>query len=77
MKKILITGANGSTGKILFKRLSKNYNTFGLVKKETSNRKFFTFKNIFKKKNKLPYNNTFGWNKSWSILKYFRKKNVK
>ena len=50
MKKILITGANGSTGKILFKRLSKTYNTYGLVKKETSNRKFFTFKNIVKKK---------------------------
>jgi FlaA1/EpsC-like NDP-sugar epimerase len=39
MKKILITGANGSTGKILFKRLSKMYDTYGLVKKETSNRK--------------------------------------
>ena len=50
MKKILITGANGSTGRILFKRLSKKYNTYGLVKKETSNRKFFTFKNILKKK---------------------------
>lgn len=50
MKKILITGANGSTGKILFKRLSKMYDTYGLVKKETSNRKFFTFKNILEKK---------------------------
>lgn len=50
MKKILITGANGSTGKILFKRLSKKYNTYGLVKKKTSNKKFFTFKNILEKK---------------------------
>ena len=50
MKKILITGANGSTGKILFKKLSKLYDVYGLVKKKTSNRKHFLFKDIIKKK---------------------------
>tara|TARA_B110000259_G_scaffold77950_1_gene91425 strand:+ start:12042 stop:12872 length:831 start_codon:yes stop_codon:yes gene_type:complete len=50
MKKILITGVNGSTGQILFKTLSKSYDVYGLVRKEPSNKKHFIFKNIIKKK---------------------------
>lgn len=49
MKKILIVGANGSTGAPLFKQLSKYYNAYGLIKKNNSKKKKYNFKNLKKK----------------------------
>jgi nucleoside-diphosphate-sugar epimerase len=49
MKKILIVGANGSTGAPLFKQLSKYYDAYGLIKKNNSKKKKYNFKNLKKK----------------------------